>query len=78
MVVIVDFVVVGLCVVVALLAVAVTALWQRQRGLETRVTALEDEIGVPWAERRLDQTVIRRVMTLEILWALRRSRPKRQ
>lgn len=52
-------------------AVAVTLLWQKVGRVETRVSALEAEVGVPWADRRLEQSVILRVMTLEILHALR-------
>jgi hypothetical protein len=75
----VDFVLVGVCVLVVLLAVAVTAIWQRQGRLETRVAALEDEVGVAWAEQSLPGSLIKRVLTLEVLFELRRRpRPRHQ
>lgn len=67
-----DYVIVALCVLVVLLGVTLTAWLHR---LDRRLAALEDEVGVTWAEHRLEKTLIKRVMTIEILRALRR-RPR--
>lgn len=70
---------VGVCVVVVLLVVTMTAIWQRQSKIETRVAALENEVGVSWADKRLERSVMHRVMTLELLFELRRpprARPR--
>lgn len=73
----VDFVLVGVCVTLVLLVVAVTAIWQRQGKIETRVAALENEVGVSWADKRIERSVVHRVMALELLFELRRPpRPR--
>jgi hypothetical protein len=60
------------------IAVLSTIVLQRLGRVERRLGALEDEMGVTWAEGRLEKSVIRRVMTLELLFELRKpkSRPR--